>query len=185
MGDPAAGVRALRWSVTAMSDLAERLPSAGSWDRQQGSALVGETVWRVTIVDATLVRYHPDAYDGVLAGQAPGERRMTQGTMAGLRFVRNRMSDEADSAGFICLGAGDPGPGDGPVSAWTWKSVPEPALASLLPRGQAWEMTRYRAYQAHLAGHTIGEVFGRATAFLRLAAASAASAADASAPAPH
>ena len=51
------------------------------------------------------------------------------------------------------------------------KPVPEPALASLSPRGQAWEMTRYRAYQAYLAGHAIGETFGRATEFLKLATA--------------
>jgi hypothetical protein len=31
-------------------------------------------------------------------------------------------------------------------------------------------MTRYRAYQAELAGHTIGETFGQAAAFLKLAA---------------
>ena len=31
-------------------------------------------------------------------------------------------------------------------------------------------MTRYRAYQAQLAGHTIGETFGRAAAFLKQAA---------------
>jgi hypothetical protein len=34
-------------------------------------------------------------------------------------------------------------------------------------------MTRYRGYQAHLAGHTIGETFGKAAAFLKLAAANA------------
>jgi hypothetical protein len=34
-------------------------------------------------------------------------------------------------------------------------------------------MTRYRGYQAQLAGHTIGETFGRVTAFLKLAAANA------------
>jgi hypothetical protein len=44
-------------------------------------------------------------------------------------------------------------------------------------------MTRYRAYQAHLAGQTIGEVFGRAVAFLTLAAANATSVTDVSAPA--
>jgi hypothetical protein len=42
-------------------------------------------------------------------------------------------------------------------------------------------MTRYRAYDAHLAGHTIGEVFGRAAAFLDLAAAEAAAVTDISA----
>jgi len=31
-------------------------------------------------------------------------------------------------------------------------------------------MTRHRAYQAQLAGHTIGEPFGRAAAFLSLTA---------------
>jgi hypothetical protein len=30
------------------------------------------------------------------------------------------------------------------------------------------EMSRHRAYQAHLAGHTIGEAFGRAVTFLSL-----------------
>jgi hypothetical protein len=30
-------------------------------------------------------------------------------------------------------------------------------------------MTRYRAYQAELAGHAVGETFGRAVAFLQLA----------------
>jgi hypothetical protein len=34
-------------------------------------------------------------------------------------------------------------------------------------------MTRYRGYQAHLSGHTIGETFGKAAAFLKLAAANA------------
>jgi hypothetical protein len=32
-------------------------------------------------------------------------------------------------------------------------------------------MTRYRAYQAQLAGHATGETFGQAVAFLELAAA--------------
>ena len=59
--------------------------------------------------------------------------------------------------------------------------MPEPALASLPSRGQAWETTRYRAYQAHLAGHTIGENFARAVAFLKLAAANTPAITDASA----
>ena len=40
-------------------------------------------------------------------------------------------------------------------------------------------MTRYRAYQANLAGRTIGETFGRAAAFLKLAAAKAGAIIDA------
>ncbi len=46
-------------------------------------------------------------------------------------------------------------------------------------------MTRYRAYQAHLAGHTIGEIFGRAAEFLKLAAANVPSITDNSAHAAH
>jgi hypothetical protein len=34
-------------------------------------------------------------------------------------------------------------------------------------------MTRYRAYQAQLADHTIGEIFDRAVAFLQSAGANA------------
>jgi len=46
--------------------------------------------------------------------------------------------------------------------------LPEPCMDSMAPRGQAWEMSRYRAYQDRLAGHTVGETFTRAAAFLTL-----------------
>jgi hypothetical protein len=114
-----------------------------------------------------------------MAGQTPAQRRLIEEVLAGLRFVRNRIGDEADLAEFI--EPGSPGAGAGPVTGWTWRPVPEPALTSLAPRGQAWEMSRYRAYQAHLAGHAIGEIFGRAVAFLKLAAASTAAITDVSA----
>ena len=39
---------------------------------------ISEAVWWVTMVDATLVRHHPDAYDGVLAGQSPTERQLVE-----------------------------------------------------------------------------------------------------------
>jgi hypothetical protein len=43
-------------------------------------------------------------------------------------------------------------------------------MASLSPRGQDWEVARYRAYQAQLADRTIAETLERAAAFLSLAA---------------
>jgi len=46
-------------------------------------------------------------------------------------------------------------------------------------------MTRYHAYQAQLAGHTVGEVFGPAAAFLKLAAANAFPITGISVPAGH
>jgi hypothetical protein len=174
--DPAAEVSALQWSITAMTDTARRLPDTGAWDRPWAFAVVAETVWQVTIVDATLVRYHPDAYDAVMATWTAAEREQIEGILGGLRFVRNQMRHETDHADFICPVAGDPGPDDGPVAAWTWKPVAEPEVGSLRPRGQEWELTRHRAYQEYLAGHAVGDTFGRATAFLRLAAARAAAA---------
>jgi hypothetical protein len=141
-----------------------------AWDRARALAVIGEAVWWVTIVDATLVRHHPQAYDGVLAGQTPAQRQRIEGTLAGLRFARNKIGEGADLAEFIDPGKADQAASRARITAWTWQSVPEPALASLPRRRQVWEMTRYRAYQAHLPGHTIGETFGRAAVFLQLAA---------------
>ena len=109
VGDPAAGVSALQWSITAMSDTAERLPRVRAGDRPRAFAVISEAVWWVTIVNATLVRHHPEAYDGVMAGQTPAQRRLIEEVLAGLRFVRNRIGDEADLAEFI--EPGSPGPG--------------------------------------------------------------------------
>jgi hypothetical protein len=177
LGDPAPGVNALAWSVTAMRDSADLLASMTARHGPRAFTVIGEMVWRVTIVDATLVRHHPDAYDRVLAGKAQGKRRRIEGTLGGLRFVRNRLRGDAGCGEFISPGA------DGPVTAWTWLPVPEPQLGALPARGRAWEMSRYRAYQAHLAGRTIGETFGVAAAFLELAA-SVASAGDSGARGP-
>ena len=74
MGDLAAEASALQWSITAMSEITQRLPQMRVWDRARALAVIGEAVWWVTIVDATLFRHHPQAYDGVLAGQAPAQQ---------------------------------------------------------------------------------------------------------------
>jgi hypothetical protein len=163
---------ALDWAVTAMRDTTGRLLRAGGWDRADGFAVISEAVWWVTMVDATLVRYRPDVYSGLLAGQEPAQRRVTEDLFGGLRFVRNRMGYDADHADFVQ--PLDPGPGAAAprLAGWTWRSVPEPALVTLTPRGREWELTRYRAYQAQLAGHPVGETFTQAVAFLRLVAES-------------
>jgi hypothetical protein len=180
-GDPAAGEHALLWSLTAMGDASERLRRMRAWDLARALAVIGEAVWWITMVDATLVRHHPQAYDAAMAGQAPAERELVEETLAGLRFVRNQIGGQADLAEFA--GPGEPGPvaAGRQITGWVWKPVPAPALASLSARARAWEMTRYRAYQAQLAGHIIGEVFGRTAGFLKLAAADATSIADAGA----
>lgn len=73
-----------------MCDVTERLGRVRAGDQARALATVSEAVWWVTIVDATLVRHHPAAYDGILAGEPPAERRLIEGTLAGLRFVRNQ-----------------------------------------------------------------------------------------------
>jgi hypothetical protein len=164
---------ALDWSLTAMADVTERLSRARAADRQHAFALISEAVWWVTIVDGTLVRYHHEVYDGAMARQPRAERALVEGSLAGLRFVRNRMGYDTDQAGFIELRAGQAAVKGARVTAWTWKSLPEPDLGKLPPRGQDWELTRYHAYQAQLVGRTIGETFRQATAFLNLVAAMA------------
>jgi len=79
--------------------------------------------------------------------------------------VRNQMGYYLDQADFI-----EPGRG-GVIATWTWRSVPDLGLDSLPARGQEWEMTRYREYQAWLADQPVGDTFRRAGAFLRRASA--------------
>jgi len=172
VGDPPAEADALGWTIAAMGDTVDRLLRARTSDQPHGFAAISEAVWWVTMVDATLVRYHPDVYDAALASHGPAERQVIEGTFGGLRFVRNWMGYHLDHSDFIqprrvSLDSGRPG--DGSIATWTWRSLREPVLAALSARGQEWEMTRYREYQARLAGKAIGETFARAAAFLRLA----------------
>lgn len=167
---PGVEASALDWSITAMRDAVERLATEQPPDQAHGFEMISDLVWQVTLVDATLVRYHYRAYEAALTAQGPVGRQAAAGTLAGLRFVRNRMGYHEDPAEFIQPGHGRPGSDHG-VAVWKWIPLPEPALASLPPRGQAWEIRRYQAYQAHLAGRTIGETFGRAAALLERASA--------------
>jgi hypothetical protein len=88
-GDAWPGETALGWSAAAMGDAARRLGEARGLDLPQALAVISEAVWWVTMVDATVVRYHPGAYDRVLADLDPAARRAAEGRVGGLRFVRN------------------------------------------------------------------------------------------------
>ena len=167
------GTSALRWSLTAMHDTTERLGRVRASDRAQAFAVIGEAVWWVTIVDATLFRYYPEDYDAALAGLGGEERQATEATFAGLRFVRNRMGYHADHADFIQPCTDGSGRGDAPITEWTWRSLPVPAVATLPPRGQEWELSRYEAYQELLAGRNVGGTFGRTAEFHDLVVAAA------------
>jgi hypothetical protein len=163
-GVAAAPAVAIDWSVIAMTEAASRLAVAGEWDLHRVAAAVGETVWWVTLVDATLVRYHPRDYESVLATREV-RRQKTEETLEGLRYVRNQLGKSVDPAAFVRLAVGDDGAG-----GWAWRPLPEPGLDGLAPRARHWELSRYRAYQERLAERDIARTFARCTEFLAQAA---------------
>lgn len=67
-------------------------------------------------------------------GQSAAQRQLIEGTLAGLRFVRNQAGGEADLAEFIQAAAPGLSPGNGRITDWRWKPVPLPVLVSLPPR---------------------------------------------------
>ena len=163
----------LNWSVAALEDTTVRLCKAGAMSLPEALAVISEAVWWVTLVDATMIRYHHDVYDRTMDSLDPAERKVTEGTFTGLRFVRNSMGYYVDAADFIQPQQNSRG-GDAPVSAWTWRQVAPPASMPLPQRAKVWEAGRYMHYRAYLADRPVGETIKRATEFLaRLAPAPA------------
>jgi hypothetical protein len=163
-GIPAAPAAAIDWSVDAMSEAARRLSSPGPWDLPSLAGAVADAVWWVTLVDATLVRYHPRNYESTLARRKV-RRRETEQTLEGLRYVRNQLGKSVDPVDLIA-----PTAGEGNPPAWTWRSLPQPDISGLRPRARKWELNRYRAYQARLAGRDVTAAFTWSAEFLALAA---------------
>ena len=168
-----------------MREVTERLSRFRPGDQAAAFSIVSEAVWWVTIVDARLVRHYLAVYNAVLAARDTAERETVAGTLAGLRFVRNRIGAEDGQSDFIGCPARAAGaeqvPAQDVLAGWTWRRVPEPARVSLPPQMRSWEFTRHRAYETWLAGRRVGEVFGRVTDFLNVAAAEAVAAPDADA----
>jgi hypothetical protein len=164
-GDQLNGDTSLDWSASAMNDTTRRLCNAGAMNLPRALAVISEAVWWVTLVDATVVRYHPAAYDRALAILDPAERKVTEGTFAGLQFVRNWMGYHVDPADFI-QPEQDTITGDAPVAAWRWRQVPAPDPTSLQPLRSSWENIRYLNYRVYLAERAVGETISRAATFL-------------------
>jgi hypothetical protein len=91
-GAPGTGDDVLDWSVTALRDTTDRLLQARSLDGPACHALISEAVWWSTMVDATMVRYHQDAYAAALARRDAAARRVIEDTFGGLRFARTSWS---------------------------------------------------------------------------------------------
>ena len=129
-GVAAAPAVAIDWSVIAMTEAAWRSPSPGPGPAPVAAA-VGETVWWVTLVDATLVRYHPRDYESALASTEV-RRRKTERTLEGLRYVRNQLGKSVEPDEFVCPAVGDNGAG-----GLAWRPLPEPGLEGLGVAGPA------------------------------------------------
>lgn len=168
------GASALDWSIAAMVETIDRLPRVKAWDGARAVTVIGEAVWWATIVDATMVRYHPDAYDQVLASAAPADRQEIEESLAGLRFVRNHMGHDIDQVDFVQARPRRRGSARDQIASWTWHPLAPPPLAALSPSAQEWELDRYQAYQRRLADRPVTEAFGRVRDFLVRAAAVAA-----------
>src|SRR5262252_2435375 len=82
---------ALAWSVAAMSEATGRLALVSAGDLPQALGALGEAVWWITMVDATLVRHHLRIYEEAFATSGPAARFRTGQTLAALSFVRDRM----------------------------------------------------------------------------------------------
>lgn len=160
-----------------MTETTDVLPNLPTGDRRRALTAISEAVWSITIVDAALVRHLSPAYDAAAAELTGAQRQVTEETLAGLRFVRNQIGQKVDLGDLV--GPRTPDAAASPATDWVWKSVPRPDLASRSSRAQAWETRRYRAYQAQLAGHTVGDCVDRAVAFLHRIAAGARTPADA------
>lgn len=154
----------LEYSVTAMRKTTMRLSVCRAADRTQALAVTREAVRWVTFIDARLIRQDLEAYDQVLAGHDLAERALLEGTLAGLRFARNGMRTGPGDAEFIEPWAG--GPANSVLAVWQWRPLPEPAMRSVSLRARDRQMSRYQAYEVYVARRSVGEVFGRAAAFL-------------------
>jgi len=64
-----------------MGDAARELGETRGMNLPQAVAVVSEAVWWVTMVHATVVRHHANAYDRVLTGLDPSWRRAAEETL--------------------------------------------------------------------------------------------------------
>jgi hypothetical protein len=149
-----------------MANTVQRLDSAAATDLPEALTVISEAVWWITIVDATMKRYHPGVYDDALAELDPAARRAAEGTFAGLRFVRSEMGYRADPCDFIRPQPGKGGAGEAAVAAWIWKPVPAPELEPVLRPSRAWEISPHQQYRTYLANHPVEQTISRVAALL-------------------
>ncbi|HEY8301697.1 MAG TPA: hypothetical protein VIG48_07350 [Jatrophihabitans sp.] len=168
-----------------MREATERLERPRAWDRTRALEAISDAVWRVTMLDAALVRYHPGVYDDALDRQSPADQVSIEETLAGLRLVRNLVSEPDDLARFVDARMSEWGPFTGEITSRRWEPVPVRPSGSQSTSAQAWEQARYSAYQTRLAGAAIGDTFERCTTFLLTTAARAMATTHTNTPSTH
>jgi hypothetical protein len=90
LGDPAVQASALTWSLAAMSEATALLPAVKTADHPQAFAAIGESVWWITMVDATVLRHHPASSAWNRPWRQPLPRRSTHRRPADLGPVPAR-----------------------------------------------------------------------------------------------
>jgi hypothetical protein len=166
LGGVPVGPSVLEWSIAAMREATGRLNRIRAWDRTRAFEAINDAVWRVTMLDAALVRYYAGVYDDTLDRFSPADQVLTEETLAGLRLVRNRVREPDDLARFVDSGTTAWGPQTGEITSRRWKAVSARPSGARSKSASAWEQSRYRAYQSRLAGTAIGDTFERCSAFL-------------------
>jgi len=166
-----------------MRDATCKLTRMRTWDRTGAFEAIIDAVWRVTMVDAALVRYYPSVYDDTLERFSAADQALTEETLAGLRLVRNRVRDPDDLTPFVDEGATVWEPPTGRIASRRWRAVPPRSTGSRSTSALAWEQARYRAYQTRVAGAAIGDTFERCSTFLLATASHAMASTPADAPA--
>ena len=162
-GVAAAPAAAIDWSVTAMTEAARRLSSPGPRDLPRLADAIADAVWWVTLVDATLVRYHPRNYETTLGPQRPAARDRADPRRAAVRPQPARQVRRPRRPDHAGRSRGHPARLDMAVTA-------QPDVSGLGSRARQWELSRYHAYQARLAGRDVTAAFAWCAEFLALAA---------------
>src|SRR6478735_457741 len=124
LGDVPVGPSVLEWAITAMYEATGRLTRMRAWDRTRAFEAIIDAVWRVTMLDAALVRYYPSIYDDTLDRLSAADQVLIEETLTGLRLVRNRVGEADELVWFVDSGTNDWEPVTGQITDRRWEAVP-------------------------------------------------------------
>jgi hypothetical protein len=158
----------LDWSLQAMHDATDRVNKVPASDLARAFAAIGEAVWWITIVSDSLRNRNPAKYKRALELSRPNPAD----TLLGLRSVRNCIGHEVDLVDFIQPIASRSDPGDGRITAWTWRHVRPPSSEGVTDSLYKAAVKAHLAYETAVVdggqGGNIVYTFGLVAGFLGL-----------------